>query len=455
LEPGSWYELVGALIALLLVALAKAVDAALAHVSRHRLRQLGETGRRGARTVDHLLDQPRSYASAMALLEAVGVVCLAGFLADIARREHLSATAWPALVVAGVLLLFFGWGLPRSLARRSPEGTATALAGFAAATATLARPLVALYDLVIRGLLFALRRPHPEVITPPAEEEFTVLIGGENGEGFEGLIEEDEREMIDAVLHLEERMAREIMVPRVDVVAVPETATLVEAVETIQRHGHSRLPVYADSIDHIVGVLYAKDLLRFVARKQTTATIAALVRPPHFVPESKRVDDLLHELQAQKVHMAIVVDEYGGTAGLVTIEDILEEIVGEILDEYDVAAPLVEEVSENEVLADGRLSVEEVSDLLDLGWPEEERGTIAGLVQRELGRLPAEGEELDYDGVHITVLAVDRHRLKQLRVTKHQGYAPGEAPDAPPDHADRADEDHGGSPVASGAEQGR
>ena len=388
------------MLCLVLVALATAVQGSLHHISRLRLRQLAESRARIERSVNNLLERPRAYSSAMTLLDTFATVLLVILLSDIALRQHVRGGFWSTLLVAATVLL-------------------------------LCRPALALYDFAARRLVRLVQRPEPAEVEPATEAEFSVLIGGEDGEDFEDLIEEDEREMIDAILHLEDRTARDIMVPRVDIVAVPDTASLAEVVETIERAGHSRVPVYSGSVDNILGVLYAKDLLRFVAGDAAGVRVASLVRPPYIVPESKRVDDLLKELQLKKVHMAIVVDEYGGTAGVVTIEDILEEIVGEIHDEYDVTtAPMLQPVSEREALADGRIAVEEVSDLLDLGWDEEEHGTLGGLVQRELGRLPAEGEVLDYDGVRITVLEVERHRLKRLRIEKLDHATPAPAPAA-------------------------
>ena len=427
MEPSSWLYLGAALLCLLLVALASAVEAALAHVSRHKLRQLAESAQqnpRRARSVDRLLDRPRAYGTAMIVLGTLAGVLFVGLFAALAVREALPGGVGLAVAIAAPLLLLFGQGIPRALAHRDPERAGAALAGFAWIATGLVRPLIALYDLLVGALLWPFQRgggvQSGASNPPPTEEEFTVLIGGgENGDGFEGVIEEDEREMIDGILHLEDRFVRDIMVPRIDIVAMPVTSTLAEVVTTIERAGHSRVPVYDGSVDHLVGVLYAKDLLGFLAKDRPFVDIASVVRPVHYVPETKPVDELLDEFRQRNVHMVVVADEYGGTAGVVTIEDVLEEIVGEIHDEYDVTTePPLEEVSDRELLVDGRVAAEEVSELLDLGWTKEEHGSIGGLVQRELGRLPSEGEELDYDGVHITVLAVDRHRLRRLRIEK-------------------------------------
>jgi CBS domain containing-hemolysin-like protein len=244
--------------------------------------------------------------------------------------------------------------------------------------------------------------------------------------------------MIDNVLHLEETTARDIMVPRVDIVAVEEGASPREIVDAITETGHSRLPVYRESIDQIVGVLYAKDLLPFVIGATRTLPIEQLVRPPYVVPESKRVDDLLAELRRNRVHIAVVADEYGGTAGLVTIEDILEEIVGEIHDEYDEETVLLERISDNEIIADGRLPIEEVETALglELIGEDDPYGTAAGFVHWHLDRLPQPGDRFDAQGLRAEVLDMEGHRLRRLRLTRLGEHdvplVPAVAQDNPP-----------------------
>lgn len=420
MEPplGTWLEVGLVLLALVLVTLASATEGALIHVSRHKLRQLAEERRRDLRTVDLLFDNARVYGSAMIVLRTAAATALVLLLAGLFVREQLSL--WYVFPIAVVLLLIFGQELPRGLARQMPERFAAGLDRFARSASFLLWPLIWLNEQLLHFLVRLISRSQPETADQEPEEDLHVLLGGEYGNGYGGVIEQEEREMIDAILQLEERTARDIMVPRLDVVAVPETSQLAEVVETIQRAGHSRVPVYNESIDQITGVLYAKDLLSFVPRDSALISLDTLIRPAYIVPEAKRVNELLQELQQRKVHMAIVVDEYGGTAGVVTIEDILEEIVGEIDDEYDLdTEPLFEEIDHDTVLVDGRISADEVSDRLDLHWTEEEEHiTLSGLVQRELEHLPDEGEELEYGGVRITVLSITGHRLKRLRVEK-------------------------------------
>jgi CBS domain containing-hemolysin-like protein len=230
--------------------------------------------------------------------------------------------------------------------------------------------------------------------------------------------------MISGVLHLERATARDIMVPRIDIVAVSKDVPVSEAVDVAIQAGHSRIPVYGRSIDEIIGVVYAKDMLRFVNEDHEGVVAGDLAREAYFVPESKKVDDLLNEMQQAKVHLAVVVDEYGGTAGVVTIEDILEEIVGEIQDEYDTEQPRIEVLGPDEAIADGALSVDDLADELDLEWPEPVSGTIGGLIQRRLGRIPSEGEVVELPGLRLTVLKVERRRVRQVRIERMRADAP-------------------------------
>jgi CBS domain containing-hemolysin-like protein len=234
----------------------------------------------------------------------------------------------------------------------------------------------------------------------------------------EGLIEQRERTMIDNILGLVDVSVREVMVPRPDIVAISTNASVREAVETFTREGYSRLPVYRDSIDDIVGVLYGKDLFSLLLGGRLTDTVGGFTRPAYFVPESKKSDDLLRELQQQRVHIAVVVDEYGGTAGLVTIEDILEEIVGEIQDEFDTEEQKIVTEGQDSALVDGSVSIDDVNDILGLSLTTEEVDSVGGLVYEKLGRVPVVGDTITVDGATLTVISAHRRRVTRVRVKR-------------------------------------
>ena len=242
--------------------------------------------------------------------------------------------------------------------------------------------------------------------------------------------------MIHAVIELGDRRVHEVMVPRIAIVALPSTTTLEQAIDTVVEEGHSRIPVYEESVDEVVGILYAKDLLPFLKEAAgPRPSLRSLLRTPVFIPESMTIDDLLHELQRRKVHIAIVLDEYGGTAGLVTIEDLLEEIVGEIQDEYDEEEPLIERLSDDEARVDGRVAVDDLEEMFDTTIDledEDEYDTVGGLIYHRIGGVPVPGDEVQVDGLLLTVETTDGRRVAKVLVRRRE--PPGGPPD---DEADR------------------
>jgi CBS domain containing-hemolysin-like protein len=218
------------------------------------------------------------------------------------------------------------------------------------------------------------------------------------------------------------------MVPRIDIVALPVSATLDEMVDTIVQAGHSRIPIYEESIDNVVGILYAKDLLPKL-KGGRPLDLRKILRMPLFVPESISIDDLLHMLQRQKVHIAIVLDEYGGTAGLVTIEDLIEQIVGEIQDEYDVEEPMIEPLSDDEARVDGRAGVDDLAEHFGIeftGDDKEQYDTVGGLVYHQIGGIPKVGDTVEVGGLALTVESTDGRRVGKVLVVRRSGEGESE-----------------------------
>ena len=236
----------------------------------------------------------------------------------------------------------------------------------------------------------------------------------------EDLIEDAERQMIANILEMEETVAREIMVPRIDMVALDVSASLRTALDVIIDAGHSRIPIYEENIDKILGFLYAKDLLQCFRENDTDRPIRELLRPAYFVPVTKTLDTLFAEMQKRRVHASVVVDEYGGTAGLITIEDILEEIVGDIQDEYDEEEEVyIVTVAPETYVINARLDLDSLSDLLATDLPDEDADTLGGLIYSLLGHVPEAGEAVDCEDWMFTVLAVDGRRIEQVRAERH------------------------------------
>jgi putative hemolysin len=236
--------------------------------------------------------------------------------------------------------------------------------------------------------------------------------------GEQGILEAEEEQMIHAVIELGDRRIHEVMIPRIAMVSLDGDATLDAAIDTIVEEGHSRIPVYQGTVDEIVGILYAKDLLPFLKDGGAPRpALRSLLRSPVFVPESMTIDDLLHEFQRRKVHIAIVLDEYGGTAGLVTIEDLLEEIVGEIQDEYDVEEPMLVRLSDDEVRVDGRAAIEDLWEAFDLELvleDDDQYDTVGGLIFHRLGDVPEPGDVIEAGPLVLTVESTDGRRVGKV-----------------------------------------
>ncbi|MDP6102310.1 MAG: hemolysin family protein [Dehalococcoidia bacterium] len=255
-----------------------------------------------------------------------------------------------------------------------------------------------------------------------AYESSASLPGGvtsgisENQDG--GDLAPHERRMITSILKLDETTAREIMVPRMDIQAAETTSSLLPVAKMMWETGHSRIPLFEESLDNIVGVVHSRDILRNLATEDTEVSLDYIVRPPLFIPVSKRLDDLLRDFQENHIQIAIVVDEYGGTAGLVTVEDLLEEIVGEIEDEFDIGEPLREMLSESEAIMDARISLEEVNQAFSVNLRGEGFDTLGGLLYQQLGKMPVPGDEAKVDGLTIKVISTMGRRIKQVQVAR-------------------------------------
>jgi len=409
-------------LALMLIALAAAAEVSLGAISRANVRRLLDEGISRAQALQTLLDDPPRFLLALMVLEILAFVLAAsaaGWLAASAGLQWNFGIAL-ALLVVGLAALVVQV-VARSLATRSTERTALRLSAFMRGTALLLTPVTAPL-LALAGVI--LGRAEQDASTDNvllSEEGLRYLI---NAAEEPGLIEEDEKKMIASIFELGEMVAREVMVPRIDVAAVDEKTTLRQALDVIIQAGHSRIPVYHDNIDNVQGVLYAKDLLLPFRDSHDDTPISDLMRPAYFVPESKRVDDLLQELQQRRVHMAIVVDEYGGTAGVVTIEDLLEEIVGDIQDEYDSETPLAQQLGEREYVFDAQIRLDDVSEILDVALPAEETDTLGGFIYSQLGTMPAVGSRVHYEHLMLEVQTVQGRRILQVRVVKTQADAP-------------------------------
>ncbi|HEX2221356.1 MAG TPA: hemolysin family protein [Candidatus Limnocylindria bacterium] len=434
-------DLAVVLVLILIGGFFAASEIALITVKRHRLEQLAEDGSGAARVARRLTDDPSRFLATIQvaitflgfLASAVGAISLSGVVAGwigLIPADWVRPAADEIAFVLVTLLIalasiVMGELVPKTMALAFPERLALVVARPIGWMERILAPIVAgisgVSNVLVRALGGTEKPRHGYLST----EELKVLVetGSEQGD-----IEPDEKEMIHGVIELGEKTVHEVMVPRIGMRAVDVGAPLDEVLDVIVRAGHSRVPVYEENLDNIVGILYAKDLLPYLkgnGRRADGIDVRAIVRPPVYVPESKRVDELLHEMQRGKRHIAIVVDEYGGTAGLVTLEDVVEEVVGEIQDEYDVEEPMVEAIAvdgDDAYRLDGRVSMDDLRDLFALGDEEESDeeayDTVGGFIIHRTGRIPLPGEEVAFRDVTLRVEAADPRRVAKVVATR-------------------------------------
>jgi len=350
---------------------------------------------------------------------------LGDVLEELGLRGLWADGAALALVVVSLAstLLVLGELVPEAVAASEPEQWALRLARLVQILEFALWPLARLLIWISNRLAAPFGGIPLGGVSLITEEEIKTLVdAGEE----EGVIEKEEKEMIYSIFQFGDTLAREVMVPRIDTVALEAETPLREALDAVFEAGHSRTPVFEGTIDHIVGLLYTKDLLVHLRESEEEPPLRDILRPAYFVPETKKVDDLLREMQQRRVHMAIVVDEYGGTAGLVTVEDILEEIVGEIQDEYDAEEPVFEQMGDDEYLLDARMDLDDVNYLLGTELPTESSDTLGGLIYSNLGKVPLPGEQLRMDDLLIEVLTVTGRRIRKVRVRRRPMEEPGE-----------------------------
>ena len=407
-----------ALLSVLVAFLLSAAEAAIVRMSRVRAHELLDEGKPGAKALSRIVGDSAAYLSVTAFLRIVAEACTA-VLITLGAVDLLDGFWRPLLAAVGIMALvsFVVVGVsPRTLGRQHSDAVALVAAPVVVALSRVlgpvARVLVALGNALTPGRGY---RDGP--FQSESELRDLVDLAGERS-----VIEDEEREMIHSVFELGDTVAREVMVPRTDMVTVDAEKPLRSAMSLFLRSGFSRIPVVGAGSDDVRGLLYFKDVARRVNADPDAGhlPVTALMRPMHYVPESKPVDDLLREMQRDQSHFAMVVDEYGGTAGLVTIEDILEEIVGEIADEYDREAPGVEELGEGRYRVPATMDIDDLADLFDVEIDEEEVDTVGGLIGKTLGRVPIVGSHCEVAGLSLTAerMAGRRHRIASVLVER-------------------------------------
>lgn len=442
-----WSELIFISILILLNGFFAAAEIAIISVRRSRLKELAHNGNENARIILKLLEDPSRLFAAIQigvtfvgfLASAVAAVSsyriLAGVLDDIpvAFIQGNSQAIAIALVtvIISLFTLVLGELTPKNIGLRYAEPLALGVARFMRFLSLAAKPLIWSLAKSSDLLLAALGVRKVAAAERITEDEIRSLLRAGHEQG---LLDRSETEMIHGIFELGDKSVKEIMVPRIDMLAFEDSLPLAKAARAMERAGHSRIPVYRETIDNVVGIAYATDINRALRRGARRTTVGEIVREAHFVPESKRLDGLLREFQGWKTHLAVVVDEYGGTAGMVTLEDVLEEIVGDIRDEFDTEEPLYRRLDERAYRVDTRINIDEINEALGTDFPTEGYETFGGFIYDLAGKVPSSGDRLRWPAEdpqwEFTVESVRKRRIISVRAKRlaKQPVRPREAP---------------------------
>lgn len=402
---------------------------ALSSLSRARLIAMQEEQPQAVQKVFSLINEPRRWFSSITSLQWVRKILFLGMailiydlIADLfpqtahTSRDQIISTPtfliWLAsLLIFSIMIAWLEMIITRSLLQ-NPEIWAMRwvdlIRGLERSFSPFLQPVL---------LLFPSHHSLAQFRHLVTEDELKSMVdASEQG----GVLEQEERKMIYSIFELGDTVVREIMIPRIDIVALPMHASVAAALQVLTESGFSRLPVYEETIDNILGILYAKDLLKIISNpQQTPQELKPILRQAYFVPEAKKVDELLEEMQTNHVHMAIAVDEYGGVAGLVTLEDIIEEIIGDIRDEFDEGEETYyQQLGEDDYLCSGKMDIDDLNELFHSSLPTDEADTLAGLIYQTLGRIPNEKESILIDDLLLTPMQVHKRRIRQVRVQR-------------------------------------
>ena len=403
-------------VLLLIAGFLAMAETSLTRMNRVKAMTLAEEGRRGAAALLRLVEHPERFLNAVLFLVLLCHLVAATLVGLLAERAFGAAGVAVAIFFEVVVIFVAAEAVPKTYAVQHPDRAALRVAPLVHAIAGF--PLIRLLSRGLIGLANVLV-PGKGLKEGPFVTEDELLALADVAQEEE-VIEQTERALIHSIIQFGDTVVREVMVPRPDMVTVEARAKITDVMELIMSAGFSRVPVYEQGIDDVVGIVYAKDLMKALRHADGDMSVRELVRPARFVPETKRVAELLPEMQKEKAHMAIVVDEYGGTAGLVTLEDLIEELVGEIVDEYDVEEAPVEPLADGGVRVNARMPIDELNELLDAEFPEGDYDTVGGLVYYLLGHVPSEGETVDYDGRRLRAERVQGRRIGRVRISKLQ-----------------------------------
>lgn len=387
-------------------------ETALMALSKIRIRHMVEEGVKGAKLVEKLAEDPSRLLGAILIGNNVVNIGASALATSVAVKAFGEGSVGVVTIVMTILVLIFGEITPKSIAKQNSESVALKVSKSINVIVKLFRPFVVVFS-AISGLFIKILGGDPKANEPfITEEELKTMVGVSEEEG---VLEDVEKEMIFNVFEFADSQVKDVMVQRVDVVAVDINSTYDEVINVIKTEQFSRIPVYNQNIDDVIGILNVKDLI-IAAQSKENFKVSDYMREPYYTFEFKKITELFNEMKKNRNHMAVVLDEYGGNVGIVTIEDLIEEVVGEIEDEYDDENSDIVVVKEDEYIVDGSARLDHIGDLIGVAMESEEFDSVGGLVIGELGRFPEQLEEVKLNNIRFVVEEVDKNRIKKVRI---------------------------------------
>lgn len=405
------------IILLSLSGLFSGAETSLSSINLIRIKQLKKKGVKEAEILERLLNKSSKMLATILIGNNIVNIAATAIATELTLSIFTGKQAtFFVTVIMTVLILIFGEITPKTYSSYNAEKVAMKLGRPLEVLSIVFSPLLIILNRITKIIIRSLGGNIDNNRTTVSEEEIKTLVDvGEEA----GIIEKQERDMIESIFEIGDIKVTEVMVPRIDIVYLEEDVSLENAIKKVIKYGYSRIPVIGKSVDNVIGIIYAKDLLScYLMNNKEELNIKSMIRPAYYVPQSKKAIDLLTEMQLEKVHISIVLDEYGGTLGLVTIEDILEEIVGDILDEYDDENNLIDYIDNNILIVNSKISIEETSNILDVALPMDEFESLGGFVFNLLGRIPKVGDVIEYNDIIFKVLEVHNRRIKKIEIKK-------------------------------------
>lgn len=406
------------IVLLVLSGVFSSAETSLSSLNIIKIKQLKKRGVKEVKTLEKLLKNSSKTLATILIGNNIVNIAATAIATELTLKFFAGKQAtFIVTTIMTILILVFGEITPKTYSSYNPEKIAIKLGKPIEFLSVIFTPILAVLNNITKLIIRSFGGNIVNNKTTVSEEEIKTLVDvGEEA----GIIEKQEREMINSIFEIGEIRVTEVMIPRIDMIYLEEDVSTEEAIKQVLKYGYSRIPVIKKTIDNVIGMIYAKDLLScyFEKDREKHSGIKKLIRPAYFIPQSKKAIDLLTEMQIKKIHIAIVLDEYGGTLGLVTIEDILEEIVGDILDEYDEDMDLIDYFDENTLIVNSKVSVEEINEIFGKKIPEDEFESIGGFTFNLLGRIPKVNDTIEYDGLLFKVIDVHNRRIRKLEIKK-------------------------------------